>query len=415
MKEIRCPHCNTTFNVDDDAYESILKVVRNDEFHNELLKQTKMLQEKEEANKKLEISKIINENEKNLESYKIEIEKLKKEQELLETKFKNEKEIEINKLQNEIDNIKKEQEYKIDKAVSSKEKEIESLKSNLDLQKAKADLEISNLKEKSIEKEKYLQSQIEFYRDLKAKASTKMVGESLEQHCKDQFELSLRPALPNAYFEKDNKISETGSKGDFIFKDYSDGVEFISIMFEMKNENDTTSTKHKNEDFLKELDKDRNEKSCEYAVLVSTLEMDNDVYNAGIVDMSHRYPKMFVVRPQCFIPIINILRNASLNSLNLKKQLVEYKKENVDLEKLEDNIADFRTRFSKNYETAAKKFEDAIKDIDATITKLQKIKDELTSSSNQLRYANDKAEELSIKKLIKDSPSLQEQYKNIKK
>jgi len=267
-------------------------------------------------------------------------------------------------------------------------------------------------KDKEIEKQQELVQQ---YKDFKARQSTKMVGESLEQHCAYEFNKYRMGMFPQAYFEKDND-ARTGSKGDFIFRDYdADGeTEIISIMFEMKNENETTATKHKNEDFLKELDKDRNEKGCEYAILVSLLEADNELYNEGIVDVSYRYPKMYVIRPQFFIPIITILRNAALNTVSYKKELALEKEHNLDITHFEENMEDFKQRFGKNYELAARKFKEAIEDIDKTIKNLEKTKAALLSSENNLRLANNKAQDLSIKKLTKNAPSLREQFEALK-
>ena len=255
---------------------------------------------------------------------------------------------------------------------------------------------------------------IEFYKDLKTKMSTKMVGETLEQHCEIEFNKLRATGFQNAYFEKDND-ARTGSKGDYIFRDKTDdGVEFISIMFEMKNEMDTTATKHKNEDFFKELDKDRKEKSCEYAVLVSLLESDNELYNSGIVDVSHKYEKMYVIRPQFFIPIITLLRNAALNSVDYKRQLMDIREQNIDISHFEDDMNDFKEKFARNYDIASRKFKTAVEEIDKTIQHLQKTKENLLSSENNLRLANNKAEELSIKKLTKNNPTMAQKFAELK-
>lgn len=255
---------------------------------------------------------------------------------------------------------------------------------------------------------------IEYYKDFKARQSTKMTGESLEQHCMNEFNRFRMTAFPNAYFEKDNDV-RTGSKGDFIFRESEDGIEFISIMFEMKNERDETVTKHRNEDFFKELDKDRREKKCEYAVLVSLLELDNDLYNDGIVDVSYKYEKMYVVRPQFFIPIISLLRNAARNSLQYRRELDIAKNQQVDIQNFEDNLNKFKDGFARNYELASNKFKTAVDEIDKTISHLQKVKDNLLSSENNLRLANDKAEDLSIKKLTKNAPAVKEMFDEIKR
>ena len=256
-------------------------------------------------------------------------------------------------------------------------------------------------------------AEIAFYKGMKTKMSTKMVGESLEQHCDVEFNRLRQTAFPNAYFEKDND-AKTGSKGDFIFRDYVDGTEYISIMFEMKNEMDTTATKHKNEDFFKELDKDRREKGCEYAVLVSLLEVDNELYNGGIVDVSHKYDKMYVVRPQCFIPIITLLRNAALNSVQYKRQIAEYKQTNIDVSNFEKEMNEFKEKFGRNYALASDKFKKAIDEIDKTIDHLQKTKEALLGSENNLRLANDKAQDLSIKRLTKNNPTMTKAFEDLK-
>ena len=258
------------------------------------------------------------------------------------------------------------------------------------------------------------EEQIEYYKDFKARQSTKMIGESLEQHCLNQFNALRMTAFPNAYFEKDND-ARTGSKGDFIFRDYVDGTEYISIMFEMKNEADETKTKHKNEDFFKELDKDRNEKKCEYAVLVSLLENDSELYNNGIVDVSYKYPKMYVIRPQFFIPIITLLKNAAMNSLQYQKELAIVKNQQLDLVHFEENMETFKVGFARNFDLASRKFEDAINEIDKSIAQLQKVKESLLSSQNNLRLANDKAQDLSIKKLTKNAPSVKQMFESLPK
>lgn len=296
-------------------------------------------------------------------------------------------------------------------ALAKKDNEINELNSLLRSKDNEAELRCRSIEEKYAIELKNKDELIEQYKDFKARLSTKMVGETLEQHCLTQFNSLRTSAFPNAYFEKDND-ARSGSKGDFIFRESSeDGIEFISIMFEMKNEMDTTATKHKNEDFFKELDKDRNEKGCEYAVLVSMLEADNEFYNAGIVDVSYKYPKMYVIRPQFFIPLISLLRNAARNSLEYKRELAMAKAQQVDLTNFEKNITDFKTAFSRNYQLASDKFKTAIDEIDKTITHLQKTKDALLSSENNLRLANTKAEEqLTIKKLTKDAPSIKEEF-----
>ena len=298
--------------------------------------------------------------------------------------------------------------------IALKEQEILKLKSALNDSKKDALLREQSLKENFDIQLKAKDETISFYKDLKTKMSTKMVGETLEQHCEIEFNKLRSTAFSNAYFEKDND-SKSGSKGDYIFKEATpEGIEFVSIMFEMKNEMDTTATKHKNEDFFKELDKDRNEKGCEYAVLVSLLEADNELYNTGIVDVSHKYPKMYVIRPQFFIPMISLLRNAALNSVQYRKQIAEFKNQNIDISKFEDEMNDFKDKFARNFQLASDKFRKAIDEIDKTIDHLQKTKDALLSSENNLRLANNKAQDLSVKRLTKNNPTMKQKFEELK-
>ena len=390
MQEIKCPKCNTVFTIDDSTYDSILKQIRDKEFLHEIeLREKSLSNEKESALKEL---------------------KLKKENELKEELSK--KDLLINDLKNKIKIKDTETELKIKDALIEKDKEIDNLSNKLELNKQEYLLKEKNIKENYEEKIKSKEEQISYYKDFKAKQSTKMIGESLEVHCHNEFN-KLRPLFKNAYFEKDNDV-KTGSKGDFIFRDYDDdNTEIVSIMFEMKNESDTTSTKHKNEDFLKELDKDRKEKNCEYAVLVSLLEIDNDYYNEGIVDMSYRYPKMYVIRPQFFIPLITLIRNIALNSLEYKKQLEVVKNQNIDINNFEENMNNFKESFGRNYRLASEKFKKAIDEIDKTIDHLQKTKEALLSSENNLRIANNKAEDLTIKKLTHNSETMKKKFEEL--
>ena len=400
MKEIKCPKCGSVFTVDESGYNEIVKSVRDDEFNRELDRREKEL--KEQLKAQIEIVKLQSE-----KSNDKEVEELKQQ---------------INDLRNKINNAEQEKKFAVneaisnkDKAIAEKEKQIISLQGQVDSIKKDAELEKKTLQEGFSIQLKGKDEQIAFYKDLKAKASTKLLGETLEQHCQIAFSQIRMTAFPNAYFEKDNAVSASGSKGDFIFRDSIDGVEFISIMFEMKNENDETATKHKNEDFFKELDKDRNEKGCEYAVLVSMLEPDSELYNAGIVDVSYRYPKMYVIRPQCFIAMITLLRNAALNSLSYQKQLIEVREQNLDISRFEDDLADFQDKFNRNYQLANDKFVKAIEEIDKTIDHLQKVKEGLIGSERNLRLANDKAQDLSIKKLTKNNPTMREKFEELKK
>lgn len=391
MQEIRCPHCNGVFQVDESGYAAIVQQVRDAEFRRELQERSRMLdQEKDSA---VAMAKL--ETEKRYEAILAQ-----QKQELSELRAK-------------LDAATDRQQLAVAQALSGKEKELGeksrevlALRDKLELSEKEEVLRRQELTASYEERLKDKEEQIAYYRDLKARQSTKMVGETLEQHCEMSFNMLRSTGFQNAYFEKDND-ARTGSKGDYIFRDYGeDGTEYISIMFEMKNEMDTTATKKRNEDFLKELDKDRREKGCEYAVLVSLLEADSDLYNGGIVDMSHRYPKMYVVRPQFFIPIITLLRNAARNSLQYRQELAVIRSQNVDISHFEDDMNDFKDRFNRNFRLASEKFQRAIEEIDKTIDHLQKTKDALLSSENNLRLANNKAQDLSIKRLTKNNPTM---------
>lgn len=388
MNEIKCPKCGEVFQVDESGYAAILKQVHDSEFDNELCKRLKEHDKANENAVELAVAKANTEKEKKIADLERKISELKGE-------------IELNKTKSE---------SAVDRAVQEKDKEIMKLQNDLELEQNKWQLKEKNLIEANTAELKRKDEEIAYYKDLKARQSTKMIGETLEQHCEMQFNSIRMAAFPNAYFEKDND-ARTGSKGDFIFREADpNGVEFISIMFEMKNEMDETATKHKNEDFFKELDKDRKEKGCEYAVLVSLLEKDNELYNNGIVDVSYKYDKMFVVRPQFFLPLISILRNAALNSLQYRQELAMVKAQNVDVTNFEDKLLDFQDKFSKNYGLASAKFQTAIDEIDKTIDHLQKVKDNLIGSERQLRLANDKAQDLSIKKLTRGNPTMQAKF-----
>ncbi|MCQ2401822.1 MAG: DUF2130 domain-containing protein [Lachnospiraceae bacterium] len=402
MQEIRCPNCGSVFQVDESGYAQLLQQVRDSEFEKELdrrekemirlkendLKMARMEQERQHDAEMARKDDKLADKDKEIAQLKAELEKADTEKKLAVSEAVSEKEKELSKKANAIT-------------------ELEGKLSNKDVEK---ELSEKSLREKYESELKHKDEQIEYYKDFKARQSTKMVGESLEQHCMSQFNSLRMTAFPSAYFEKDND-ARTGSKGDFIFRDFAaDGTEIISIMFEMKNELDETATKHKNEDFFKELDKDRQEKGCEYAVLVSMLEMENEFYNNGIVDVSYRYEKMYVIRPQFFIPIISLLRNATLDSLKYKQELQIVKSQQLDVFHFEENMNNFKDGFAKNYELATKKFQDAIDDIDRTIKALEKTKEDLLSSNRQLRLANDKAQDLSIKKLTKNAPSVRAMF-----
>lgn len=408
MHEIKCPKCGEVFQVDESGYAELLSQVRNEAFEDELHKRARELEEK---------------NKNDIKMAQMEQEKSFNAAMTNKDKAIADKDMEIQQLKSKLEMSDSQQKLAITEAVSNKDKilaekeaEIIRLKSQIDNQKAENALKEKNIEENYKNQLKLKDEQIEQYKEFKARQSTKMVGESLEQHCQNQFNSIRMTAFPNAYFEKDNLVSESGSKGDFIFRETDgDGVEFISIMFEMKNEMETTATKHKNEDFFKELDKDRNEKHCEYAVLVSLLESDNDFYNNGIVDVSYKYPKMYVIRPQFFIPMITLLRNAALNSLQYQRELQEVRNQQLDLVNFETNMQDFKDAFGRNYRLASEKYQTAIDEIDKTIDHLEKVKKALMSSENNLRLANDKAEDLSIKKLTKNAPSVRQMFDELKK
>lgn len=420
MNEIKCPKCGTMFKIDESEYESIVKQIRNNEFEKEINR----IHEEHKKNLKneIELTKINTEKELLDQINKKDIELTKLENEIIRTKEQektkyieelNKKTLEIQNLKNEIELNKKEKDIEINKEKQQLETKIQELKNNLELSKNEYIIKENNLKESYEEKLKTKDEQISYYKDFKAKQSTKMIGESLEQHCYNEFN-KLRPLFKNAYFEKDND-AKTGSKGDFIFKDFDeDGNEIVSIMFEMKNEADETQTKHKNEDFLKELNKDRLEKKCEYAVLVSLLEIDNDYYNEGIVDVSHIYEKMYVIRPQFFIPLITLIRNLSQKSLEYRKELQIIQNQNIDISHFEENMNSFKEAFGRNYRLASEKFKKAIEEIDKTIDHLQKTKEALLSSENNLRLANNKAEDLTIKKLTHNSETMKKLFEEQK-
>ncbi|MDR1207071.1 MAG: DUF2130 domain-containing protein [Rickettsiales bacterium] len=400
---IKCPKCGEVFTVDESGYAAILAQVRDSEFDKALKERLEQFEKTKESEIKLVETKAEADKEKSVSDYQRKIELLKSQI----AASQNEKSAEIKLVEA---NAKMDK----DSTVAEYQRKIDQLKSQVEGNERDKTLAVNEVKNTYEVQVKAKDAEIALYKDMKAKMSTKMVGETLEQHCEIEFNKIRPTAFPSAYFEKDND-AKTGSKGDFIFRDSADGTEFISIMFEMKNEMDTTATKHKNEDFFKELDKDRQEKGCEYAVLVSLLEPDNELYNAGIVDVSYRYPKMYVVRPQCFIPIITLLRNAALNSVQYKQQIAEYKQSNIDVANFETAMNDFKDKFSYNYGLASKKFKTAIEEIDKTIDHLQKTKDALLGSENNLRLANQRAEDLSIKRLTKNNPTMAQAFADVKK
>ena len=424
MQEIKCPKCGEVFQVDESGYSAIVQQVRDKEFSKELKSREAQFElEKDNAVQlaKLAIEKDLSEKliQKDSEIAKLKAdittEQISKKSEISETIAQKDKE--IVELKNKLASFDKDKELELTKLVnkmntelSEKDTCIAKLNNEKELTQKESQLKEQSLKDQYEEKLRFKDEEIARYKDFKAKLSTKMVGESLEQHCEIEFNKLRATGFQRAYFEKDND-AKTGSKGDYIYRESDpEGGEFISIMFEMKNEMDSTSTKKKNEDFLKELDKDRREKKCEYAVLVSLLEPENELYNSGLVDMSHRYPKMYVIRPQFFIPIITLLRNASLNSLEYRKELAVIKAQNIDVSNFEAQMNDFKEKFAKNYELASRKFKTAIEEIDKTIDHLQKTKEALLSSENNLRLANSKAEDLTIKRLTRNNPTMEAKF-----
>jgi hypothetical protein len=396
MAELKCPHCGQAFTVDDTELSSIIQQIRDKEFEKDIEKRISELKDHMMMTHRLEME--AKENEIKLMSqkeYDKEIQKLKSQLEKATDRAV--------QLQAQLDSSEDKKTIAVMEAVKKVEEEKKELESQLTHEKDKGKLLLEQKDE-----------QIAYYRDLKTKMSTKMVGETLEQHCEIQFNQLRATAFRNAYFEKDND-SRSGSKGDYIYRETDEnGVELISIMFEMKNEMDETATKHKNEDFYKELDKDRKQKNCEYAVLVSMLESDNELFNAGIVDVSYKYEKMYVVRPQCFIPIITLLRNAAMNAMEYKQELAVVRNQNIDISDFEEKLMNFKSDFSRNYDIAHSHFDKAVDEIDKTIQHLEKVKKELLGSDNQLRIANNKVDEVSIKKLTRGNKTMQEKFEELK-
>ena len=376
MKELKCPKCGNVFTVDESDYADIVNQVKNAEFESELNRRMKEAEKLSRMEKEAELGK---------------------------------KDSEIARLQEQLKSIAMSKQLEFVEQMNAKDNEIARLKNEVAIKDNEALLREKNMKDNYDLQLKQKQDLIDYYKDMKTKLSTKMVGESLETHCSTQYDTYLRAMMPNAYFEKDNEVVD-GTKGDFVFRDFDGGLEYVSIMFEMKNENDTTANRHKNEDFLKKLDEDRRKKGCEYAVLVSLLEPDSELYNNGIVDMSHRYEKMYVVRPQCLIPIISLLVQASRKSLDYKRQLAIAQSKEVDVTNFETRLNDFKEKFGRNYRLASEKFQKAIEDIDKSIDFLQKTKANLLSSENNLRLANDKAEELTIRRLTYQNPTMKAKF-----
>lgn len=428
MNQVKCPNCGKEFTIDESSYLDIVKQIKNQEFNEELHEKLEQLDLQNKKDLELEKSKWEKDYAASLSKKELELAQIK--QELLnaenkqqmvvlnaENKLKNElndKEKEILALRNQIQSINTNKNVETQLAIAEKDKEVLKLKQEIELSKQSFELEKNSLTTQFRAEMKTKDEMVEYYKDFKAKLSTKMVGETLEQHCEIEFERLRSTAFPNATFGKDND-ARTGSKGDYIYRETDEnGVEIISIMFEMKNENDTTATKKRNKDFLKELDKDRTQKSCEYAILVSLLESDNELYNSGIVDVSHEYPKMFVIRPQFFIPMISLLRNAAQNALEYKQEVALMRKQNIDITTFEDDLETFKQGFARNYDLASRKFKTAIDEIDKTITHLEKTKAALLSSENNLRLANNKADDLTVKKLVRNNPTMKQKFETSK-
>ena len=403
MNEIICPHCKKAFKIDEAGFADILKQVRDHEFEKELLDRISMLEKEKDSAVKLAEANTKNE---------LQADAAKKDAELAE--LKSEKDAEIAKLKAQLDSTETEKKLAVTEAINKVEKERDELANKLESKDTEKKLLESSLKEKYESELKIKDEAIALYKDMKAKLSTKMVGETLEQHCETEFNKLRATGFKNVYFEKDNDASG-GTKGDYVYRETDDaGNEIISIMFEMKNEGDETTSKKKNEDFLGKLDDDRKKKNCEYAVLVTLLEADSELYNSGIVDLSHKYPKMYVIRPQFFIPMITVLRNAAINSMKYKSELAIVRAQNIDITNFEDNLENAKNAFARNYDLAGKKFVTAIEGIDKTIKQLEKTKEALLSSENNFRLANDKLQQTTIKRLTKGNPTMQVKFDELK-
>ena len=435
MKELKCPKCGNVFQVDEADYASIVSQVKNAEFEAEIQRRLAEMNKRLTAEQQLATSRteqsfqaqlskkdlLLGEKDTEIERLKMQLQNIESKKQSELTLALAEKDQTIAQLNSTIaqnnDKLQlavMEERNKAQQSMQKKETELSQLRTALELEKREAQIHESALVKRHEDELRMKQEQVDYYKDLKTRMSTKMVGETLEQHCSIEFEQYIRPMMPNAYFDKDNDAAD-GTKGDFIFRDSEDGTVYISIMFEMKNEMDTTATKHKNDDFLKKLDEDRRKKGCEFAVLVSLLEADNDLYNNGIVNKSHLYPKMYVIRPQFFVPFINLLVQASRKSLEYKKQLALAQSKEVDVTNFEQKIEDFKSKFGRHYQLASNKFEAAIKDIDATIAKLQKVRDELLGSENNLRLANQDTENLTIRKLTYNNPTMKAKFEEARK
>ena len=416
MNQIKCPHCGTVFTINETEYSQLLAQVRGHEFEKEIHERLERERALFEEQSKNQLQANLNEKDKEIANLQAQLEKAASQNQLDMERFLAEKEKEVQALQSQLEQARLQHQNELQRSLTSLEKERDSVKNQLALQEKESQLALSSVRSDYEVQLKAANEQVEFYKNFKAQQSTKAIGESLEIYAETEFNKVRALAFPRAKFGKDNEISASGSKGDFIFRDFDEsGLEFISIMFEMKNEADTTKTKHKNADFLKELDKDRREKKCEYAVLVTMLEADNDYYNTGIVDVSHEYEKMYVIRPQFFIQLIGLLRNAALNSLQYKQELALIREQNIDITHFEEDLEVFNNAFAKNYNSASTNFKKAIDEIDKAIKRMEEVKRFLTTSENQLRLANNKLDDVSVKKLTRNNPTMKAKFEELKK
>ena len=416
MNQIKCPHCGTVFTINETEYSQLLAQVRGHEFEKEIHERLERERALFEEQSKNQLQANLNEKDKEIADLQAQLEKAASQNQLDMERSLAEKEKEVQALQNQLEQASLQHQNELQSSLTSLEKERDSVKNQLALQEKENELALSSVRSDYEVQLKAANEQVEFYKNFKAQQSTKAIGESLEIYAETEFNKVRSYAFPRAKFGKDNEISVSGSKGDFIFRDFDEsGLEFISIMFEMKNEADTTKTKHKNADFLKELDKDRREKKCEYAVLVTMLEADNDYYNTGIVDVSHEYEKMYVIRPQFFIQLIGLLRNAALNSLQYKQELALIRNQNIDITRFEEDLEVFKNAFAKNYNSASTNFKKAIDEIDKAIKRMEEVKRFLTTSENQLRLANNKLDDVSVKKLTRNNPTMKAKFEELKK
>ena len=416
MNQIKCPHCGTVFTINETEYSQLLAQVRGHEFEKEIHERLERERALFEEQSKNQLQANLNEKDKEIANLQAQLEKAASQNQLDMERFLAEKEKEVQALQSQLEQARLQHQNELQRSLTSLEKERDSVKNQLALQEKESQLALSSVRSDYEVQLKAANEQVEFYKNFKAQQSTKAIGESLEIYAETEFNKVRALAFPRAKFGKDNEISASGSKGDFIFRDFDEsGLEFISIMFEMKNEADTTKTKHKNADFLKELDKDRREKKCEYAVLVTMLEADNDYYNTGIVDVSHEYEKMYVIRPQFFIQLIGLLRNAALNSLQYQQELALIREQNIDITHFEEDLEVFKNAFAKNYNSASTNFKKAIDEIDKAIKRMEEVKRFLTTSENQLRLANNKLDDVSVKKLTRNNPTMKAKFEELKK